>query len=139
LGKEKEGEGGVWLGGVWRKREGGGVRAVLGVAGGVGSGRRQTRGRGGGDIRSARQGTAARGPTRRSGGGAWAAAAVGSAHKNSSLFDLFKGNPKRSDLIRLKDGLSELKNFQIKYRFVGNQIRTTLSIGTSPDSKWISK
>jgi hypothetical protein len=24
LGKEKEGEGGVWLGDVWRKREGGG-------------------------------------------------------------------------------------------------------------------
>jgi hypothetical protein len=70
-----------------------------------------------------RQGTAARRPARRSGGGAWAAAAVGSAHKNSSLFDLFKGNPKRSDLIRLKDGLSELKFFQIKYGFVGNQTR----------------
>jgi hypothetical protein len=80
-----------------------------------GSGRRQTRGRGGGGILSARQGTAARGPTGRSGDGAWAAAAMGSAHKNINLFDLFKGNPKRSDLIRLKDGLSELKIFQIKY------------------------
>jgi hypothetical protein len=80
-----------------------------------GSARWQTRGRGEGGIQSVRQGTTARGPAGRSGGGAWAAAAVGSAHKNSNLFDLFKGISKRSDLIRLKDGLSELKNFQIKY------------------------
>jgi hypothetical protein len=63
------------------------------------------------------------GPAGRSGGGAWAVAAVGSALKNSNIFDLFKGNPKRSDLIRLKDGLSELKIFQIKYGFLGNQTR----------------
>jgi hypothetical protein len=55
------------------------------------------------------------GPAGRSGGGAWAAAAVGSAHKNSNAFDLFKGIPEISVMIRLKDGLSELKNFQIKY------------------------
>jgi hypothetical protein len=64
-----------------------------------GSGRRQTRGRGGGSVRSVRQGTATSGPAGRSGGGVWAAAAVGSAHKNSNLFDLFKGISKRSDLI----------------------------------------
>jgi hypothetical protein len=78
-----------------------------------GSSRRQTRGRGG-SIRSVRHWTAVRGLAGRSGGGAWAAAAVGSAHENSNLFDLFKGIPERSDLIRLKDGLSKLKNFQIK-------------------------
>jgi hypothetical protein len=88
-----------------------------------GCGRRQTRGSGGGDIRSVRQGTAVCGPAGRSGGGAWAVAAVGSALKNSNIFDLFKGNPKKSDLIRLKDGLSELKIFQIKYGFLGNQTR----------------
>jgi hypothetical protein len=49
---------------------------------------------------------------------------VGSAHKNINLFDLFKGNPKRSDLIRLKDEFFELKIFQIKYEFVRNQTRT---------------
>jgi hypothetical protein len=70
-----------------------------------------------------RQGTAVRGPAGRSGGGAWAAAAVGSAHKNSNVFDLFKGIPEGSDLIRLKDGLSELKNFQIKYGYEGIKIR----------------
>jgi hypothetical protein len=48
---------------------------------------------------------------------------VGSAHKNSNLFDLFKGIPKRSDLIRLNDGLSELKFFQIKYGCEGMKIR----------------
>jgi hypothetical protein len=68
--------------------EGGGVRCQL-----------QTRGRGGDDLRSVRQGTATRGPAGRSGGGAWATAAVGSAHKNSNIFDLFKGIPERSDLI----------------------------------------
>jgi hypothetical protein len=36
-------------------------------------------------------------------------------HKNSNVFDLFKGIPEISVMIRLKDGLSELKNFQIKY------------------------
>jgi hypothetical protein len=46
-----------------------------------------------------RQGTATRGPAGRSGDGAWATAAVGSAHKNSNIFDLFKGIPERSDLI----------------------------------------
>jgi hypothetical protein len=40
---------------------------------------------------------------------------MGSAHKNSNLFDLFKEISERSDLIRLKDRLSKLKNFQIKY------------------------
>jgi hypothetical protein len=67
-----------------------------------GSGRWQSRGRGGGGIRSVRQGTAAHGPAGRSGGGACAAAAVGSAHKNNNLFDLFKGIPKRSDLISIE-------------------------------------
>jgi hypothetical protein len=62
-----------------------------------------------------RQGTAAREPTGRSGGGAWATAAMSSTQKNSNLFDLFKGISKRSNLIRLKDGLSELEIFQIKY------------------------
>jgi hypothetical protein len=80
-----------------------------------GSGQRHTRGRGGGGVRSVRQGTAAREPTGRSGGGAWATAAMSSAQKNSNIFDLFKGISKRSDLIRLKDGLSELEIFQIKY------------------------
>jgi hypothetical protein len=115
LRKEEEGGGGVRLGGVWRKRRGGGSGQCMVRQEEWGSGRRQTRGRGGGGILSARQGTAARGPTGRSGDGAWAAAAMGSAHKNINLFDLFKGNPKRSDLIRLKDELSELKIFQIKY------------------------
>jgi hypothetical protein len=85
---------------------------MMGERGGW-SGWRQTRGRCGGSIRLVWQGTAARGPAGRSGGGAWAAAAVGSAHKNSNLFDLFKGIPERSDLIRLKDGLFELKKNQI--------------------------
>jgi hypothetical protein len=35
----------------------------------------------------------------RSGGGAWVAAGLGSAHKNNNLFKLFKGMPKRSDWI----------------------------------------
>jgi hypothetical protein len=77
-----------------------------------GSGWRETREHDGGSILSVRQGTAVCRPTGRSGGEEYAAAAVGSTHKNSNLFDLFKGNPKRSDLIRLKDGLSELKFFK---------------------------
>jgi hypothetical protein len=89
--------------------------AARGDAGGGGVRcRQQTHGCGGGGIRSVRQGTAAHGPAGWSSGRAWAVAAAGSAHKNSNLFDLFRGIPKRSDLIRLKDGLSELKIFQIK-------------------------
>jgi hypothetical protein len=72
-----------------------------------------------------RQGTAARGPAGRSSGGAWAAAGVGSTDKNSNVFNLFKGIPEGSDLILLKDGLSELKNFQIKYGCEGIKIRNT--------------
>jgi hypothetical protein len=70
-----------------------------------------------------RQGTTACGLAGRSSGGAWAAAAVGSAQKNSNLLYLFKGISKRSDLIQLKDRLSELKIIQIKYGCEGIKIR----------------
>jgi hypothetical protein len=59
----------------------------------------------------------------RSGAGGRRVGAAETAHKNSNIFDLFKGIPERSDLIRLKDGFSELKNFQIKYGCDGIKIR----------------
>jgi hypothetical protein len=56
------------------------------------------------------------------GGGAWAAVALGWRDVcygpdlvNSAISDLFKSFQTNLDLIRSKDGLSELKNFQIKY------------------------
>jgi hypothetical protein len=48
---------------------------------------------------------------------------VGSAHKNSNLFDLFKGIPKRSDLISIKRCTFRTQNFQIKFGCEGIQIR----------------
>jgi hypothetical protein len=82
-----------------------------------------TRGGGGGPVPAANEralwrrpsigeaGDPAHDTAGRSGGGTWATVAVGSAHKNSNVFDLFKGISERSDLIRLKDGLSKLKFF----------------------------
>jgi hypothetical protein len=43
--------------------------------------------------------------------------------RNSGIFDLVKRISKGSDLIRLKDGLSELKIFKIKYGCEGIKIR----------------
>jgi hypothetical protein len=118
--KGGRGRGPTW----WRVEEvGGGSGQCMVQQEEWGSSRRQMRGRDECGIRSVRQGTAARGPAGRIGGGAWPAAAVRSVHKNSNLFDLFKGNSKRGELIRLKDGLYELKFFQIKYVFIGNQTR----------------
>jgi hypothetical protein len=48
---------------------------------------------------------------------------AGPDSRESGIFYLVKRISKGSDLIRLKDGLSELKNFKIKYGCEGIKIR----------------
>jgi hypothetical protein len=47
----------------------------------------------------------------------------GSALEHIDIWDLFKIISIEIDLIQLKDGLPEIKKFQIKYIFVSNLIR----------------
>jgi hypothetical protein len=64
---------------------------------------------GGGPTGGKRTGAAEAASDRR---GTWAATAVGSAQKNSNLFDSFKGISKRSDLIQLKMDFLNLNIFK---------------------------
>jgi hypothetical protein len=80
---------------------------VLGGGPGEGSGRPATAGHGGGGHRS---GGAAAHAGQNRGGRTWAGPEKGKRarpNRNRGIFDLFKRISKRSDLIRLKDGLPE--------------------------------